>query len=116
LPLLWFFPVPPCKYYGITPNHATIPSLNIISNSLLSNHHIIHHYIIQNFTKYKCKIRGFNSCGLLNCNTTQCGNDNLFNINNCHTGPIGQFSWKQPNSACQQLLKNVQNNIQDNVQ
>jgi hypothetical protein len=41
---------------------------------------------------------------------------NLFNIHNCYTGIIGQVSWKQPNTTCQQLLRNVQNNIQDNVQ
>jgi hypothetical protein len=31
--------------------------------------------------------------------------DNLFNIHNCYTGAIGQVSWKQPNTTCQQLLK-----------
>jgi hypothetical protein len=42
-------------------------------------------------------------------------NDNLFNNHNCYTGIIGQVSWKQLNTTCQQLLKNIQNNIQDNV-
>jgi hypothetical protein len=42
--------------------------------------------------------------------------DNLSNIHNCYTGTIGQVSYKQPKTTCEQLLKNVQNNIQDNVQ
>jgi hypothetical protein len=41
-------------------------------------------------------------------------NDNLFYIHNGYTGTIGQVSWKQTNTTCQQLLKNAQDNVQYN--
>jgi hypothetical protein len=41
--------------------------------------------------------------------------DNLFNIHDCYTDTTGQIGRKQPDTTCSQLLKNVQNNIQDNV-
>jgi hypothetical protein len=39
-------------------------------------------------------------------------NNNLFNIHNYYTGTIWQVSWKQPNTTCQQIFKNAQNNVQ----
>jgi hypothetical protein len=34
--------------------------------------------------------------------------DHLFNIHKRYTGTTGQVTWKQPNTKCQQLFKNVQ--------
>jgi hypothetical protein len=45
------------------------------------------------------------SLSLVNDDDDDDDNDNLYNTHKCYTGTIGQVSYKQPNTTCQQLLK-----------